>query len=339
MLILRSVEEADLPQVVALAGTIDGTMTTLPPQEDFLRDRLAEAVRAFRSEVRKPGGEFYLFVLEDTDRNTIVGTSGIAARVGGFDPFYSYEIRTQRLTHAALAIDKDIQLLHLKELHRGPTELCSLFLRPDSRRGGAGRLLSLGRLLYIAAFPSRFDTTVIAELRGYIDQQGRSPFWEAVGRHFFQNDFYTADRLCGLGNKEFIADLMPRYPLYVPLLPPEVQAVIGRVHHDAEPAFEMLVREGFARVNEVDIFDAGPQLRAATRDIRAIRAAACQTLAAVVTELPRVPREIIGNAAPAFRAVVGVTDTCADGLVLDRDTAAALRVNPGDQIWHEPLKP
>jgi RimJ/RimL family protein N-acetyltransferase len=50
-------------------------------------------------------------------------------------------------------------------------------------------------------------------MRGYIDESGKSPFWEAVGRNFFEFDYYAADVLSGLGEKEFIADLMPRHPM------------------------------------------------------------------------------------------------------------------------------
>ncbi len=338
MLVLRPIHEGDLPQLLALVRTIDGTLTTLPPNEEFLRERAGEASRAFRPEVKKPGGEFYLFVLENTDTGELVGTSGIASRVGGFEPFYSYEIRRERFAHAPLQIAKEISVLHLREVHRGPTEICSLFLRADCRRAGAGRLLSLGRFLFIAAWPQRFDTTVITELRGYIDQQGRSPFWESVGRHFFGHDFYTADNLCGLGHKEFIADLMPRHPIYVPLLPPDVQAVIGKVHHDTEPALALLRAEGFAPTDEVDIFDAGPQLRAPTSEVRTVREARCSSLSEIVPELPETATRLLANGALDFRACLGPVAVRNDGLVIARPAAEALQLKEHDRVWHAPVK-
>jgi arginine N-succinyltransferase len=271
MHVLRPIRESDLPGLIELARGIAGGLTTLPPDEGFLGDRIDDSLRAFSPRVRQAGAETYLFGLEDLTTGALVGTSGIAARVGGFDPFYSYQLRRERHHHAPLAIDREVEVLHLRQLHRGPTEIGSLYLSPNRRRGGLGRLLSLARFAFIGAFPRRFDATVIAELRGYLDQRGLSPFWEAVGRHFFGHDFYTADVLSGLGNKQFIADLMPRHPLYVPLLAPEVQAVIGRVHHDTEPALALLRAEGFACTDEIDIFDAGPQLRAPAAGIRSIR--------------------------------------------------------------------
>ena len=74
-------------------------------------ERIDDAQRAFRPRVQRPGGEYYLFVLEDTARGEIVGTSGIAARVGGFDPWYSYEIRRERFSHPPLKIEKEVAVL------------------------------------------------------------------------------------------------------------------------------------------------------------------------------------------------------------------------------------
>jgi arginine N-succinyltransferase len=339
MFVLRPIREDDLSGLVALARSISGGLTSLPPDEAFLRDRIDESLRSFNPRIKKAGGEVYLFVLEDTATGKLVGTSGIAARVGGYDPFYSYELKTEHHAHAPLAIARNIAVLHLRAQHRGPSEIGSLFLAAEARRGGLGRLLSLGRFLFIGAYPKRFDPTVIAELRGYIDQQGLSPFWEAVGRHFFGHDFYTADVLSGLGNKEFIADLMPRHPIYVPLLPPEVQAVIGKVHHDTQPALTLLQAEGFAATSEIDIFDAGPQLRAAAADIRTIRQSRTAPLRGHLDNTHEKPTHLLTNARLDFRACLGTVLTHDDGGVLiPEDAARALDLQPGDSVTFSPVR-
>ncbi|MEO6246702.1 MAG: arginine N-succinyltransferase [Opitutaceae bacterium] len=339
MLVLRPIRENDLPGLVALARATGGGLTTLPPDETFLAERIDESLRAFRPRVRKPCGEYYLFVLEDTAAGEIVGTSGLASRVGGFEPFYSYEIHTERYAHRPLRIEKEIATLHLKESHRGPSEACSLFLRADRRRDGNGRLLSLARFLFIAAFRRRFTETIIAELRGYIDQTGRSPFWEAVGRPFFEFDFYRADVLSGLGEKEFIADLMPDHPIYVPLLPSEVQAVIGRVHHDTEPALALLRAECFSATNEIDIFDAGPLVRAEVAALRTIRQAQTAPVREIVEASGDDARtHLLCNGALDFRACVGAIAPRADGVALTQPLAAALQLRVGDALTFSPLK-
>lgn len=339
MLLLRPIRESDLPGLVALAQSTGGGLTSLPPNEEFLGDRIESSRRAFSPRVRKPGGEYYLFALEDTATREVIGVSGILSCVGGFEPWYSYEIRPERFVHRPLKIEREVPVLHLKQEHRGPTEICSLFLRADRRRGGAGRLLSLARFLFIGAFQKRFTATVIAEMRGYIDQTGKSPFWEAVGRHFFPFDFYAADVLSGLGEKEFIADLMPRHPLYLPLLAPDVQAVIGRVHHDTEPAMAMLLAEGFTRGDEVDIFDAGPLLRAAVTRLRVLREMKTARIRSVAADPGESAPRLLSNERLDFRACLGRVAEHEDGTVsLARDAAAALAVEPGDTLILAPLK-
>lgn len=338
MFVLRPIRESDLAHLLALANSIDGGLTTLPSDETFLQERIDESLRAFNPKIRKPGGEAYLFVLEDTLTGTLVGTCGLVARVGGFDPFYSYEIRPERHAHPPLKVEKQFEVLHLKKTHRGPTEIGSLFLRGDSRRGGYGRLLSLARFLFIGAYPKRFDTTVIAEMRGYLDQQGKSPFWEAVGRHFFDYDFYEADFLSGLGNKEFIADLMPAHPIYLTLLPPAVQAVVGKVHHDTLPALRLLQAEGFASTNEVDIFDAGPQVRVATADIRTLRQRRTGPVTAITDAEPATPPQLVANDRLDFRATVAAVAEHDGTFTVSAPTAIALGIQIGDTLSTSPLR-
>ncbi len=339
MLVLRPVRESDHPRLVELAGATGGGLTTLPPNAEFLEERIDASLRAFHPRVRRPGGEFYLFALEDSASGEVVGVSGIASRVGGFEPWYSYEIRRERLVHRPLKIEREIPTLHLRKEHRGPSEICSLFLRPDRRRGGAGRLLSLGRFAFLASFRKRFTDVVLAEMRGYIDQTGRSPFWEAVGRHFYPFDFYRADILSGLGDKEFIADLNPRHPIYLPLLAPEVQAVVGRVHHDTEPALALLLAEGFRHLEEVDIFDAGPLLEAKAAEIRTLRTGRTTRLRSAAIPAPDGPPLLLANGALDFRAVAGPAVFHDDGSAsIDAATASALQLDAGDTLWSAPLR-
>jgi arginine N-succinyltransferase len=321
MHLLRPVRETDLPALVALARGIAGGLTTLPPDETFLRNRIDDSLRAFSPKVKKPGPEHYLFVLEDLNTAQVVGTSGIAARVGGFEPFYSYELRRERHTHPPRGIDREVAVLHLKKIHGGPSEIGSLYLHPAHRRGGLGRLLSLARFLFIGAFPARFDPTLIAELRGYLDPRGVSPFWEAVGRHFFAQDYSAADLLSGLGEKAFITDLLPRHPLYVPLLPREAQAVIGKVHHDTAPALALLQAEGFSATAEVDVFDAGPLLRATAAELRTVRLRR-HTPYALRHPGVEAPLYLLSHDTLAFRAVLAPFDPADPALA--PEVAAAL---------------
>ena len=336
--VLRPVTEADLPGLKQLAGSIKDGMTSLPAEDLALEEKIYQSLRSFDHRIRKAGGDHYLFVLEDTNIGEVVGASGIIARVGGFDPFYTYQVRTERLSHLPLQIDREITVLHLKLDHKGPSELCSLCLRPDYRKAGLGQLLSLSRFLFMAAFPERFDDRVIAELRGYTDQAGLSPFWEAVGRHFFGRAFAEADFLSGTGQKDFIRDLMPKYPIYPVLLPSPAQSVIGKVHRDAEPALRILQKEGFQPSDEVDIFDAGPLVRAARVDIQTIKRSRFCLLDEIVPALEKQDSIIVAHAALDFRAcLAGIEFTATGGCRLASETADRLRVVSGAKIIAAPF--
>jgi arginine N-succinyltransferase len=58
-------------------------------------------------------------------------------------------------------------------------------LDPEYQKNRNGLLLSKARFLFIAAFRECFLPHLFAELRGCSDEQGSSPFWDALGHHFF----------------------------------------------------------------------------------------------------------------------------------------------------------
>ncbi len=100
----------------------------------------------------------------------------------------------------------------------------------------------------MAEFGDWFKPAVIAEMRGVVDGTGHAPFWEALGRHFFGIDFPLADYL-SMKDKRVIGELMPPHPIYIDLLPREVQGILGEVHPETRPALEILQAEGFILSN------------------------------------------------------------------------------------------
>jgi arginine N-succinyltransferase len=336
--VLRPIEEKDLAGLKALALSIKDGMTSLPPEESALEDRINHSLRSFDYRIKSAGADHYLFVLESAPNAEVVGTAGIIARVGGFDPFYTYELKKERLVHPPLGIDKQMDVLHLKLDHKGPSELCSLSLRPEYRRAGLGQLSSLSRFLFIASFPQRFDERVIAELRGFTNDAGLSPFWEAVGRHFFNQTFASADFLSGIGQKDFIRDLMPKYPIFVAMLPPEAQSVIGKVHTDAAPALKILLAQGFKQSDEVDIFDAGPLVTANRNEIRTIKNARFGNVTEI-RSIDNADAHIVAHVSLNFRACLGsVKELGEDSVAITLETARQLKVQIGDQLIYLPLR-
>lgn len=334
MLVIRPIVLQDLEQLESLSAHTGYGLTTLPRDSKLLARRIKASLRGFEklSDDDRPRGETYLFVLEDLGTGRIVGTSGIVAKVGGFDPFYAYRIESTIHESKMLRVRNEIRVLHLDKEHDGPCEVGSLFLSPQYRRSGAGRLLSLSRFLFMAQFPEYFDPEVIAEMRGVVDDQGHSPFWDALGRHFFDIDYPTADYL-SMVNKRFIADLMPKHPIYIPLLPPDAQAVIGKVHEQTEPAMQMLEDEGFRSGGRVDIFDGGPVVRCTLAEIRSVRTSILAPIAEIVDEPMSGELQLICNARQNFRACLGPLQLLPDGTVrIGIQQAMALGMRVGDSV-------
>ncbi|HVT90993.1 MAG TPA: arginine N-succinyltransferase [Tepidisphaeraceae bacterium] len=332
MVIIRPVALADLDPLVELAGLAGAGLTTLPKDRQLLRQRIDKSLKSFSSEPDRPGGESYLFVMEDNFSGRVVGACGIVSKVGGFEPFYDYRIDKVVFESKLINVRKEVPILNLTAEHDGPCEIGSLFLHADYRGGGNGRFLQLVRFLFIAERPQCFESTVVSEIRGVVDDQGRSPFWDALGAHFFGIDFTEADRL-SVVNKKFIADLMPRHPIYIPLLPKDAQDVIGKPHKDSVKAVENLQVEGFTYSPMVDIFDAGPVVSCARDDIRTIKQSRRERIAAVSEQPVDSPLYMIGTTRSDFRACKATIDTSGnDGLRITREAAQALRVGVGDAV-------
>jgi len=331
MLIIRPVSASDIDALVELASRAGVGLTNLPKDRKLLDKRINHSLASFKNIPEHPGGEAYLFVMEDLTTRRVVGTSGIVGKVGGFQPFYEYKIESTLFESKIINVRKEIPILSLYQTHDGPCEVGSLFLHPDFRQSGNGRFLQLCRFLFLAEFPHAFESTVISEFRGVLDDQGRSPFWDALGHHFFGIDFAEADRL-SVVNKKFIAELMPKHPIYIPLLPREAQDVIAKPHPESERAVKNLEAEGFTFAQMVDIFDAGPVYSAERDQIRTVKNSHRVTVAAVTDAPIESPTYMIATTTSDFRATRSPLTQTTEGVKIPSSTAWALNVRPDDSV-------
>jgi arginine N-succinyltransferase len=345
MFYIRPIARDDLPAIFALSERTGAGLTSLPANRERLARRIERSVASFAGEA-DIADACYVFVLVDgAAGDRVVGISAIEAAVGLREPWYNYHVGT--LVHASrqLGVYTSAPTLFLANDHTGHTELCSLFLDQAHRQRRNGPLLAKSRLLFIAEFADRFAPKVIAELRGKLDADGRSPFWEGLGRHFFAMEYSTADYLTGIGQKSFVAELMPRYPVYANLLPDSARAVIGEVHDDTRAARTMLEQEGFRYEGYVDIFDAGPTVECFRDDIRAIRRSA--VLPVQIGEEDPVPESLtdhipwlVANRGFAdYRAILARAPSRVDRFPLLPYAASALGVGDGDLVRAVPLSP
>jgi arginine N-succinyltransferase len=340
MFIFRTVRDADLNALLALAAQAGGGLTTFKPELSALRERIDVAVRSFAGELAMRHAD-YVFVLEDSARQVVVGISALKASVGLNAPFYNF--RVGRLVHSSreLGIYADKRTLYLTNDFTGCAELCTLFLDPSYRAEQNGRLLSKARMMFMANHMALIPDIVIAELRGYQREDGTSPFWESLGRHFFRMDFDRADDISGLGQKSFIAELMPRFPVYTDFLTEEARQAIGLVHTSTKPAQRLLEQEGFTYEGYVDIFDAGPVLQSRVKDLRLVRdsrlaiAAQSQTLGSTQAA----PLLVSNTSCADFRAIVAWTTTLFGRLALSPEQLLALGLRDGDPVRYALLNP
>ncbi|MDT7526703.1 MULTISPECIES: arginine N-succinyltransferase [Idiomarinaceae] len=332
MLVVRPIAPQDYAALYTCAVESGHGFTSLPVDETLLQRRIARAQEAFaRAHVSEPGEEGYLFVMEDTKSGEIVGVSGIEAAVGLTDSFYHY--RLGKVVHHSKELDiyNAQETLTLCNDYTGVSELCTLFLREPFRKNMNGRVLSRFRMLFMAEFRQRFSPLAIAEMRGVSDENGESPFWGWLQQHFFRMDFTQADYLTGIGEKAFVAQLMPQHPVYVSLLPPEAQAVIGQVHENTRPALKMLQAEGFRCRGYVDIFDAGPTVEAEVANIKSVRES--KRLPVKIGPVTESARYIVCNTRVAdFRAIQARIQVHDDHVVMEARHSTALRVEDGDQV-------
>ena len=338
MQVVRAATLDDVDPLYDLIRKSNFGLTTLKITKEQLLERLEQSEFSFRRKIKKPSGQPYVFVMENLSNGQITGTCAIYSKIGGYEPFYAYQIETSIHQSEMLGMRKEVKVLQLLKEHNGPTEIGSLFLDPDHRGGGHGRLLSLSRFLFVAEHPERFDKEVIAEMRGNVSDDGNSVFWDAIGSHFFDIEFKKAEMLTTV-SKNFIGDLMPKHPIYIPLLPEAAQETIGVVHKQTEPALAMLNKEGFRHQDLIDIFDGGPVIHCERTGIRSVRESRRVTLAKIVSTIESEPM-LISNTREDFRACIGNVQIDEQGqATLDQVTALTLQLRLGQNFRFVALKP
>jgi arginine N-succinyltransferase len=333
MMLIRPATLNDLDALKRLAVEAGTGMTTLPANRTLLAKKLKASTESFASAISEPGAESYLLVMEDTANGRVVGSSAIIAAVGLTRPFYSYKVINLMHTSRELNKYETVRVLQMVNEYRGTTEIATLYLTPDYRRDGNGKLLSRSRFMLMAEFPERFSNLVMAEIRGVHDERGHSVFWESLGRHFFDMEFSMADYLVAQGRHQFIADLMPKFPIYIRLLPKEAQAVIGVAHEASWPALELLKHEGFRFEGCVDVFDAGPTVHCPLEHIRTVAQSKRARIAGVEGVIESRPFMISTTRLDSFRVCQGNLRIGPAGTVhVTREMAATLGVQVGDTL-------
>ncbi len=336
--VIRAARETDLQHIYEMAKRTGGGFTNLPPDRKALMAKLERSAAGFARKGEDVGDDLFVFVLENTATHEVRGTCQVFSAVGQKWPFYSYRIGA--LTQHSVELGRTFRadILNLSTDLEGSSEVGGLFLHPGERAGGLGMLIARSRYLFIRAHRARFADRCLAELRGVIDEAGGSPFWDGVAGRFFGMNFQDADEFNAKFGNQFIADLMPKHPVYIAMLGEHARSVIGVPHPTGRAAMRMLEEEGFAWENYIDIFDGGPTMTARTDQIRSIREAADDTIVALDAGLGEhmagEKRLVACGKLADFRCAYGWIAPSGDGIALDPLCAEVLGVAPGDTVTH-----
>jgi arginine N-succinyltransferase len=329
---VRPVSGEDFRAIYQMAKLTGGGFTNLPPDRQTLVAKLDKSDRSFSRAEEGQTGDLYMFVLEDPKAEKIRGTCQVFGQVGVNQPFYSYHLST--LTQSSPELGKTFrnQLLTLTTDLEGSSEVGGLFLHPELRAGGWGSLLARSRYLFMKLHRARFGDRTLAELRGVMDEKGEAPFWDALAGKFFDMTFPEADEFNAVHGTKFIADLMPRTPIYVALLNEAARAVMGQPHPSGRAALRMLEEEGFYFERYIDIFDGGPTVMADTDDIRTVRESSHETVCDIA-EGGKLKALVATGRLKDFRCCcASVRKMPKKGVCIDPEAAELLEVGVGDEI-------
>ena len=333
---IRAALPKDIRAMYDLAKLTGGGFTNLPADKETLEAKLERSETGFCRKGESPADDLYVFMLENVETGQIRGTCQVFGQVGTDRPFYSYLISTLTQKSEELGRIFRNQALTLTTDLEGSSEVGGLFLHPQERAGGLGMLLARSRYLFIKQHRPRFGDMVLAELRGVMDPAGHSPFWDAIGGQFFGMSFPEADEFNAVHGTQFIADLFPKTPIYIAMLPESAQSVIGQPHPTGRAALKMLENEGFVWDSYVDIFDGGPTVTARTDRIKTVLDAEWLRVGGV-NEEGGATMMLAAGVYHEFMACYGQARQTANGeLLIDAAAMDMLNVGPGDRVLAVP---
>lgn len=341
MYVVRPVEPADVGALETLLAASTPGVHTLPRTREKIAAFVERSVASFAAHVDIPSEESYLFVLEDLATHTLAGTAAIHASAGSNGTYFAFRNDVIQQVSRDLNISHSVHALTLCSELTSYSQLSGFYIKRGEDPAREAALLSRARLLYAVLAPHRFGDRFFVPLAGVTDENGQSPFWDALGRKFFKMDFLDAERtIGGARNRTLIVELMPHYPVYVPLLPGPAQAAMGQIHPNGQLAFDLLTEEGFEADEYIDIFDGGPILQAHKNGLRSFRGAVVRKVAGSEQQpparggKPALVDYAIASSERKFRAIVLSCPPLdvGDAIGLPPQAREALGVAAGDNV-------
>ena len=330
--LVRPATGQDLSGLLALAKVAGKGFTSLPENKAFLKARLKTVEASFANALPTEKRD-YLFVMEELASSRVVGVSSLIVHV---QAMCHYEIisRVLEASYAHKLVAHSV--LQCADSFADTSELATLFLHPDYRVARRGEFLSRCRLLFMAMHQQECADCVIAEMRGYYDEQGLSPLWEALGKRFFKS---TPDEVADLVRQygsRYIKDLLPKEAVYIDLLPKAARDSIGAVLEATKPALSILQKEGFRQTNFVDIVDGGPVIACSSKDVKTTRLSRLVTVEAVTPELSLLARQWV-MLCVENKMILTLCELLDNQIILPASVNVPLSIKAGDKVMIAPF--
>jgi arginine N-succinyltransferase len=338
MYLVRPVQLADIAALESLAAITSAGVHTLPRTRDKIGESVERSIASFAAHVDIPSEESYQFVLEQQATGEVLGTAAIFASAGSNGTYFAFRNDVIQQVSRDLNISHSVHALTLCSELTAYSQLSGFRVQQRVMGTAEAALLSRARLLFAVLAPQRFGDRFFVPLAGVTDGAGKSPFWDALGRKFFKMDFLEAERIIGgARNRTLIVELMPHYPVYVPLLPGDAQAALGQIHPAGELAFNLLTDEGFEADDYIDIFDGGPILQAHKHALRSFTGSVMRRVGAAGNTRASEGQATYAVATGSEHDFRAITVTCAsaehgDTIMLPEPAQRALVVGPGDCV-------
>lgn len=333
--IIRPVRHDDLIQLVDLAKQFN--LLNLPGDKRVIGEKIDRSEHSFSGKLEKSQAE-YLFVVEDMEERAVVGSSLVIAKHGSEDvPHSFFKIFKRDHFSNDLGIGFIHQVLRFQLDFDGPTEIGGLLVEKSYRRRPEklGKQISLSRFLYMGLYPEKFENRVLCELTPPLTEEGRSEFWEALGRRFTGLPYQEAD-LLSQSHKEFIESLFPQNDIYLCLLDAKARLVLGRVGEATKPAQHLLESIGFTYLDEVDPFDGGPHYGANTADILPIKQGR-RLKVAEFKDASYKEQILIATTSDEFMVSLGSADLRGNEVAIAPKVRQLLGVEAGEEVFVSPF--
>lgn len=334
--IVRPAKISDIEPLFDLARQF--TLLNLPADRKSISAKIELSMSSFRGKETKDTAN-YVFVIEEIEGSHVAGSAQVVSKCGtDEDPNYSFKILKREHFSGALGIGFIHQILRLTINTDGPTEVGGLVIDKNyrGRPEKLGKIISLNRFVYIGLNPERFETDLHSEMAPPLTDEGRSEFWEALGRRFTGLPYQEADQLSHQ-NKEFIRTLFPEGDVYLCLLDSKARLVLGRVGQETQPALHLLEAQGFKYKGEVDPFDGGPHLSVRTQDVKLIKKSKRLTVGIGAPKAFHGQAQIGIDRSGDYRG--GLTSYCLseDKVYFPDSTMRAMSLDKGEVVFFSPM--